>query len=101
MLNAVATTQGQCFVNDGFQRQLLAATQLVVCGDDQFGTSVFDAVTQTLRGETTKHHRMGGANARTSLHGCHTIDRHGDVNDDPVAFGDAQRLHGIGDLAGA
>ena len=98
-MNAVATAQGQGFIDDGFQGQLLAAAHLVVGGNDDFGAGVLDAVTQTLRRETAKHHRVRGTNARTGLHGGHTIDRHRDVDDDSVTFDNAQGLQHIGVLA--
>ena len=101
MLDAAAAAQAQRFVNDGFQRQLLATTHLVVGGDDHLGAGVFDAVAQALCREAAKHHRVGGTDAGTGLHGGHALDGHGDVDDDAVAFADAQRLHRVGDLAGA
>ena len=100
MFNAVAAAQGQGFIDDGFQRQLLATTHLLVGGDDHLGAGIFDAIPQALRRETAKHHRVGSPYASTSLHGGHALDGHGDVNDDAVTFLDAQLLHRIGDLAG-
>ena len=41
----------QGFVHDGLQRQSFAAAQLFVGGDDQHRTSIFNAVTQALRGK--------------------------------------------------
>ena len=99
MADAVATTQAQRLVDDGFQGQLFATTHLLVSGDDHLRAGIFDAVTQALRREAAKHHRVGCTDASTSLHGSHALDGHRDVNDDAVAFLYAQLLHRVGDLA--
>ena len=79
---------------------MLAATYLVVGGDDDLGTGVVDAVTQTLCGEAAEHHRVGGADAGAGLHSGHTIDGHGDVNHHAITLLHALGAQGIGHAAG-
>ena len=43
---------------------------------------------------------MCGANAGAGLHGRHAINGHGNVDDDAIAFLDADGFEAVGNLAG-
>ena len=100
-LDGVAAAQRQRFVDDGFQRQVLAAAQLLVGGDHGHRAGVDDALLQRLGREAAEHHRVGRADARAGLHRGHAFDRHRHVDDDAVALLDAARLQAVGELADA
>ena len=95
----VAAAHGQTLVHDGLERQFLAAAHLVVGGDHGHGAGVDDALLQRLGREAAEHHGVGGANARAGLHGHHTLDGHGHVDQDAVALLDALGLERVGKLA--
>jgi hypothetical protein len=97
----LAVTHGQGFVDDGFERQLLAAAQLGIGSDNDAGAHVNDALVHGLGRETAKHHTVNGANARASLHGHHAFNGHGHVDQDTVALDHAQRFERIGKAADA
>jgi hypothetical protein len=88
-LDRLAATHGQAFVDDGLERQFLAAAHLVVGGDHGHGAGVDDAFLQRLGREAAKHHAVRGADARAGLHGNHALDRHGHVDQHAVALLDA------------
>jgi len=44
---------------------------------------------------------MGRTDARTGLHRHDTLDRHAEIDDDPIALLDATLLECVGKLAGA
>ncbi len=100
VLDGIAATQRQRLVDDGLQRQLLAAAQLFVGGDHGHGAGVLDAVAQRLRREAAEHHRVRRTDARAGLHRDHALDAHRHVDDDAVALLDAARLQCVGELAG-
>ena len=99
VLDRFATAQGNAFVNNRFQRQLFAAAQLVVGGDDRHGTGVLNTLLQALGRKTAKHHRVRCANAGAGLHGHHAFDRHRHVDDHTVALFHTHALEHIGKLA--
>ena len=101
VLDGVATAHGQAFVDDGFEGQLFAAAHLEVGGDDGDRTRVDDAFVQSLGGKAAEHHAVGGADAGAGLHGDHALNRHGHVDQDPVAAVDAAGFQRIGKLADA
>ena len=97
----LATTHGEGFVDDGFERQLLAAAQLGIGSDNDAGAHVNDALVYGLGRKTAKHHTVNGAQARASLHGNHAFDGHGHVDQDTVALDHTERLERIGKAADA
>ncbi len=95
VLDAFAAAHGDAFVHDGLERQFLATPQLVVGGDHRHGACVLDALLQCLGREATEHHAVGRADARASLHGHHTLDGHGHVDDHTVTLFHATGLQSI------
>ena len=98
VLDGLTAAHGDAFVHDGFQRQLLAAAQLVVGGDHGHGAGVLDTFLQGLGREAAEHHAVGGADAGAGLHGDHAFDGHGHVDDHTVTLLDAARLQGVREL---
>ncbi len=101
VFHRLAAAQRDGIVDDGLERQLLAAAQLLVGGDDHHRADILDAVAQALRREAAEDHRMRGPDARAGLHRDHALDAHRHVDDDAVALPDAARLQRIGHAAGA
>jgi hypothetical protein len=100
-LSVVAAAHGERLVDDGLQRQFLAAAHLEVGRDDRHRAGVDDAFVQRLGREAAEHHAVGGADARAGLHGHHALDRHRHVDDDAVALADALGLQRVGEAAHA
>src|SRR6202158_6301033 len=94
-----ASPERERLVNDSLERQRLAAALLLVGGDDRDRPGVDDALLERLCREASEHDRMGRADPRARLHRDHAFDRHRHVDDDPVAFLDAERLQRIGETA--
>ena len=99
VFDGLAATHGNAFVNNRLERQLFAATQLVVGRDHRDGARVLNPLLQALGGKAAKHDRVGRANTRAGLHRDHALDRHWHVNDDPVTPFDAHGFERIGKLA--
>ena len=57
---------------------------------NDFRLGVVDAGGELLGGKTAEHHRMHGADARAGQHREHRLRHHRHVDDDAVAFGDAE-----------
>ncbi len=86
-------------VDDWLQRDLAAAAELAVGGDDRDGARVDDALLHALRGKAAEHHRVRGADARAGLHRHDRLDRHRHVDEDAIALLDAERLQRVGEAA--
>ncbi len=96
-----AAAHGDAFIDDGLERQFLAAAHLVVGGDHGHRARVDDALLQRLGREAAEHHAVRGADARASLHGDHALDGHGHVDQHAVALLHALGLKGVGEAADA
>ena len=59
-------------------------------GEDHLGLGVVDAGGEFLGGKAAEHHRMNGADARAGEHGEHRLRHHRHIEDDAVAFADAE-----------
>ncbi len=59
---------------------------------DHLGLGVVDAGGELLRREAAEHHRMDRADARAGQHRDHRLRHHRHVEDDAVAFADAEVL---------
>ena len=99
VFHGIAAAQRQRFVDDGFQWQLLAATQLLVARDDGHGARVDDAFLQGFRRKAAEDDGVGGADARASLHCSNAFNRHRHIDDHAVALGDALGFQAVGELA--
>ncbi len=95
----VAAAHAQRLVDDGLQRQRLAATLLLVGSDHHHRAGVLDAVAQRLRREAAEHHGVRRADARAGLHRGHALDRHRQVDHDAIALLHAARLQRVGEAA--
>ncbi len=98
-LDALASAQRQRFVDDLLQRDLAAAPELPVGGDDGHRARIDDAFLDALCREAAEHHRVRGADARACLHGDHRLDRHRHVDENAVTFLDALRLQRVREAA--
>ena len=65
--------------------------------EDQFRFRVFDARRKLFRREAAEHHRMHRADPRASQHRDHGFRHHRHIEDDAVAFGDAEIGHDGGE----
>ena len=101
VLDRLATAHGDAFVDDGLQRQFLAAAHLVVGGDHGHGAGVLNAFLQRLGRETAKHHAVGGTDTGAGLHRDHAFHRHRHVDQHAVTLFHAMCLERIGKLADA
>ncbi len=95
----LAAAHRERLVHRGLERDLAAAAELPVGGDDLRGAGVDDALLQALRRKSAEHHRVRRADARAGLHGDHDLDRHRHVDEHPVALLDAVRLQCVRELA--
>ena len=86
------------FVHRGLERDLLAAAELPVGGDDFGCSGIDDAFLQALRGKAAEDHRMGGADAGAGLHRGDHFDRHRHVDQNAVALLDAVRFQRVREL---
>ena len=98
-LDRLTAAHAQTFVNDGLERQLLAAAHLVVGRDHGHRTGVDDALLQRLGREPAEHHAVGRADTRASLHRNHAFERHRHVDQHPVALADTVGLERVRELA--
>ena len=99
VLQGFTAAQGNGLVDDGLQRQVLAAAQLFISGDDHHRTGPLHTVAHALRAEAAEHHRVDGADARAGLHCGHALDAHAHVDDNAVTLLDPACLHRVGQLA--
>ena len=87
------------FIDNILEAQHASATPATICSDHTFRAVVVDAVTDRLRGESGKNHRMDRADARTGQYRQGQLRHHRQVNGDAVALADAQLLQAIGKFA--
>ena len=95
----LAAAHRERLVHHRLERDLLAAAELPVGGDDLGGARVDDPFLQAFRGKAAEHHRVRCADARAGLHRDHHLDRHRHVDKDAVAFVDAMGLQRVRKLA--
>ena len=98
-LDRFATSHGQAFVHNRFQRQLFATAHLKVRRDHGNRASINDALLQGFGGETSKNYAVGCANAGAGLHCNHAFERHGHINQYPITLLNAIGFQSIGELA--
>ena len=99
VLHAFAATQSERFVNGGLERDFLAAAHLSIGRDDRDSPGVDNALLQALRREAAEHDRVRRADPRAGLHRGHHLDRHRHIDDDALAFLDAESLQRVRELA--
>ncbi len=99
VLDRLAAAHAECLVHHGFERDLAAAAELPVRGNDRNCPGVDDALLNAFGGEAAEHDRMGRADPRAGLHRHHCLDRHRHVDQHAVALLDAPRLERVGELA--
>ena len=90
---------GQRLVGESLERQHLAPAVAAVGGDQGDGLGVVDPVPQRLGGEAAEHHRVHRADAGAGQHGDGRLGDHREVDGDPVAPLDAERLERVGAAA--
>ncbi|MNS73215.1 hypothetical protein D3C72_1066480 [compost metagenome] len=99
--HGIGAGQLQRRIDVGLQRNLPAATQAFVGGDDQLALAIADTVGDRVRREATEHHRVDRTDARAGQHGHGSVDDHRQVDGDPVALLDAQVAQRVAETAGA
>ena len=88
----------ECFVDGGLERCGLAAAELAVGGDDEFGLGVVDAGAQRACGEPGEHDRVGQAEACAREHRDERLGDHRHVDGHAVAGDQADRGEVVGSL---
>ena len=86
----------ECLVDGGFEWNGSSAAHAAVSGNDHAGACVIDAIAQRFRREAAEYDRVNCAYAGAGEHGDAGFGDHRHVDDDAVAFGDAERFHAIG-----
>ena len=81
------------------QRNLAAAADALVGGDDHARTRVLDAAGQRVRRKAAEHHRVDRPDARAGEHRHRHFGDHRQIDGDAVALLDAARLQHIGEAA--
>ncbi len=81
------------------ERNLAAAADAFVGGDDAGRGAVGDAAGERIRREAAEHHRMDGADAGAGEHRDRRLQDHRHVDGDAVALLDAARLQHVGEAA--
>ena len=81
------------------ERNLAAAAQALVGGDDEGGLGVLDAARQRIRREAAEHDRVDRPEPRAGEHGIGRFRDHRHVDRDPVALLDAAVAHDVGHAA--
>ncbi len=94
--NAGAVFEG--VINLRFERKHAAPAVTAICGDDQLGISVVDAVRQRRSTKTPKHHRMGRTNAGTRQHSNGGFGNHRHVDGNTVTLADAAFFEDVSKL---
>ena len=87
------------FVCHLLQRHHLSPAPPAICGDEHRRLGVVDPVPQRLRAEAAKDHGVHGADARARQHGDGEFWNQRQIDRNPVAALDAERLHHVGELA--
>ena len=83
-------------VDRRLQRGGRAAAVAAVGGDDDLGLGVDDAGAQRVGGEPAEDDRVRGAEPGAGEHRDDRLGDHRQVDRDPVALADAERLQGVG-----
>ncbi len=73
----------------------LPAPPRAVAGDEHLALGVVDPVAQRVRGEAAEHHRVRRAEPCAREHRDGELGHHAEVDRDPVALADAQRLERV------
>ena len=87
------------FVGVHFERDLSAATDAFVGGDDEGRLAVDDAAGKRIRRKAAEHDGMNRADPRAGKHGVGRFRHHRHIDGDPVALLDAVRFQHIGEFA--
>src|SRR5581483_7353404 len=87
------------FVENGFQGNNFAAAETDVAGDHDPGLRVLDAFAKRGVTEASVHDRVDGTDAGTCQHRDYAFNRERHVNDNAVAFFDAERFQSVGKAA--
>ena len=90
---------GDCRVGIGLQRDLAAAANALIGGNDDVRLAVLDAAGERIRRETAEHHGMDRADARAGEHGVSRFRNHRHVDGDAVALLDVAVAQNIGEAA--
>ena len=99
VLDRLATTQRDAFIDSWLERDLLATTALLIGRNHGNGAGIVDAVAYRLGGEAAENHRVNCADTGTRLHGDDAFNAHRHVDDNAVALLDAARTQAVGKLA--
>ncbi len=86
-------------IDIGFQRNLPAAAQALVGGDDDLGLAVGDALREAVRREAGEHHGVNGADPRAGQHRVGRLRDHRQIDGDAVALLDVSGAQDVGHLA--
>ena len=86
-------------VGIGLERNLAAAAQAFVGGDQEARFAVLDAPGERVRREAAEHDGMDGADPRAGEHGVSGFRDHRQIDRHPVAALDPVRLQHIGEAA--
>jgi hypothetical protein len=84
-------------VDIGFQRNLAAAAQAFVGGDDAFAVTAFDALGERIRRKAAEHDGMDSADPGAGQHGVGRFRDHRQVQGNAVALLDALGMQHIGE----
>ena len=91
-----AADLGDRGVGVGLERNLAAAADALVGGDDDVRLAVLDAAGERIRREAAEHHRMDRADARAGEHGVGRLRDHRHVDGDAVALRDVAVAQDVG-----
>ncbi len=86
-------------IDIGLERDLLAAANALIRGDQDFRAAIADASGKRIGREAAEDDGMDGADARASEHGISRLGDHRHIDRDRVALLDALRLQHIGEAA--
>jgi hypothetical protein len=86
------------FVDGALELDFAAAAVACVLGENGDAGRVVDAVGDGVGGESAEDDRVHGADARAGEQGDGQLRRHAHVDGHAVAFLDAERLEGVGEL---
>ena len=89
---------GEGFVDGALERNLVAAAEARILGEDGDAGGVVDAVGDGVGGESAKDDVVDCADARAGEQGNGQLGRHAHVDGDAVAFLNAEGLEGVGEF---
>ena len=89
---------GHGLVDGGLELDFVAAAVACVLREDGDAAAVVDAVGDGVGGESAEDDGVDGADARAGEQGDGQLGRHAHVDGDAIAFLDAERLEGVGEL---